>query len=58
MSRAGVCSNNYNAELYYQQARSNMILNQESNNPDAETVVLIEQLIIQKQWSPEQISNW
>lgn len=58
MSRAGVCSNDYDAELYHQQARSNMIRNQENNNPNAETVVLIEQLIIQKQWSPEQISNW
>lgn len=58
MSRAGVFNNDYDAELYHQQARSNMIRNQKGNNPDAKTIVLIEQLIIQKQWSPEQISNW
>ena len=58
MSRAGVNTAHYEAEFYHQQARSNMIRNEGASNPDTETIALIEQLIIQKQWSPEQISNW
>ena len=58
ISRPGVCDKDYNAEAYHLQARSNMTRNQEDSSPSRETIELIEQLIIQKQWSPEQISNW
>ena len=58
ISRPGICEMAYDAETYHQQARTNMIRNRDSSNPSTETVELVEQLIIQKQWSPEQISNW
>jgi len=58
ISRSGARDKDYDAEIYHLQARSNMIRNQEDNNPSRETIEWIEQLIIQKQWSPEQISNW
>ena len=58
ISRPGACDEDYDAETYHRQARSNMTRNQEDSSPSEETIKLIEQLIIQKQWSPEQISNW
>lgn len=58
ISRPGICEGVYDAETYHQQARTNMIRNRDISNPSRETIELVEQLIIQKQWSPEQISNW
>jgi len=58
MNRPGVEAHDYSAELYHIQSRSNMIRTQEEFNPEPETIKLIEEKIIQDQWSPEQISNW
>jgi len=38
ISRTGVRDKDYDAEIYHLQARSNMIRNQEDNNPSRETI--------------------
>jgi IS30 family transposase len=58
MNRAGIEQEGYSAELYHIQSRVNMIRNQNDNIPSESTIRIIEKLIIQEQWSPEQISNW
>jgi IS30 family transposase len=58
MNRAGVQVENYSAESYHLQSRTNMIRNQHDSSPSEETIKLIERQIIQDQWSPEQISSW
>ena len=58
MNRPGIQADHYSAESYHIQSRANMIRNQDDSSPTKETVKLIEQQIIQEQWSPEQISGW
>lgn len=58
MNRAGIQADKYSAESYHIQSRTNMIRNQDDTSPTEETIKLIEQQIIQNQWSPEQISSW
>lgn len=58
MSRPGIQAKRYSAESYHLQSRANMIRNQDDSGPLRDTIKLIEQQIIQEQWSPEQISNW
>ena len=58
MNRPGIQAEHYSAESYHLQSRANMIRNQDGSGPLKETIKLIEQQIIQDQWSPEQISNW
>ena len=58
MNRVGTHRNNYNAEVYHLQSRTNMIRNTNDNSPSEATIKLIEQRIVQEQWSPEQISAW
>ena len=57
MKRAGVGIENYEAEIYHKSARKNMGRKIE-RAPSSETISLIEQQILNEQWSPEQISNW
>ena len=40
------------------QARQNMSRNQESKTPPVSVVKIVEEKILNEQWSPEQISNW
>lgn len=58
MNRPGIQAECYSAEVYHLQSRANMIRSQDDTAPSEETVKLIEQQIIQDQWSPEQISSW
>ena len=58
MNRPGIQAEHYSAEMYHLQSRTNMIRNQDDIGPLRETIKLIEQKIIQDQWSPEQISSW
>ena len=58
MNRPGVQLEKYNADAYHLQSRTNMVRNHDDRSPAQETVKLIEQQIIQNQWSPEQISQW
>ena len=57
MSRSGVRDQQYCAELYHNQARSNMSRIIDKTPPD-EIIELINKKILEEQWSPEQISNW
>ena len=55
MNRPGIQAEHYSAESYHLQSRANMIRNQDGSGPLKETIKLIEQQIIQDQWSPEQM---
>ena len=57
MKRAGVDAKNYEAYIYHKSARKNMGRKVE-RAPSSNTILLIEQQILNEQWSPEQISNW
>jgi len=57
MNRAGVITENYQAEAYHECARKNMS-RQIEKAASTDIVALIEKKIINEQWSPEQISNW
>ena len=57
MKRSGVNVKNYEANIYHESARKNMGRKVE-RAPSSETISLIEQQILNEQWSPEQISNW
>ncbi len=57
MNRAGVDVKNYEADKYHKSARKNMRRKVE-RAPSSETILLIEQQILNEQWSPEQVSNW
>ena len=57
MKRAGVDVENYEADIYHKSARKNMGREVE-RAPSSKTISLIEQQILNEQWSPEQISNW
>ncbi len=57
LKRLGVSEQQYNAELYHTQARKNMGRKLDTG-PSPATITLVEQKILQEQWSPEQISNW
>lgn len=58
MNRSGVLVERYSAKIYHLQSRTNMIRNHDDRSPTQEIIKLIEQQIIQNQWSPEQISHW
>jgi IS30 family transposase len=57
MKRAGVDAKKYEAEIYHKSGRKNMGRKVEKA-PSSNTILLIEQQILNEQWSPEQISNW
>ena len=57
MSRAGVKEEGYRAEIYHRRARKNMVRKME-REPSKEVMKIIEEKILNEQWSPEQISNW
>ena len=57
-NKQGVLSDKYDAIIYQEQASKNMARNQEDKCPSKETIQLIETLILNEQWSPEQISCW
>lgn len=56
--RVGVLSPKYTANKYQEQARRNMSRDQSSKGPSKDTIKIIEEKILNDQWSPEQISNW
>ena len=57
MNRAGVNAESYQAETYHSSARKNMRRKVEKT-PSSEIKLIIEEKILNEQWSPEQISNW
>jgi transposase, IS30 family len=57
LNRPGICSQQYNAALYHQQARQNMGRHLEVG-PSEETILFVNRKILEEQWSPEQISSW
>jgi len=56
--KPGVLTDKYNASTYQKRARQNMSRDQSSKGPSTETIKIIEEKILNYQWSPEQISNW
>lgn len=58
LQRGRFCSEVYSAKLCQDQSRSNMCRNQESKSPPDSVIKIVEEKILNEQWSPEQISNW
>ncbi|MEM9887859.1 MAG: IS30 family transposase, partial [Bacteroidota bacterium] len=57
IDRSNADSDIYEAEIYHKAARSNMC-REISRSPSLEVICLIEEKLLNEQWSPEQISNW
>ncbi|MCP3686274.1 MAG: IS30 family transposase [bacterium] len=58
LQRGDSCSPHYSAKLCQKQARHSMSRNQESKSPAHNVIKIVEEKILNEQWSPEQISNW
>jgi IS30 family transposase len=56
--KLGSLTDQYNASLFQQQASKNMVRDQSWKSPSHTTIKIIEEKILNDQWSPEQISNW
>ena len=56
--KLGSLTDQYNASLFQKQASKNMVRDQSAKRPSQTTIRIIEEKILNDQWSPEQISNW
>jgi len=57
-NREGVLTKEYSATIYQNQVKQNMMRNQKEKAPLSETIKVVEDKILNEQWSPEQISHW